>query len=167
MADVNKFTQADVDSIDKFLSLACYNSWEEDIQDILSALQPALNMTDTYDSVKRPDWKRKCGRDKVEEFGGIFWSWLVLQYGDYGTSPRYGWIYAENARRIYNIIQKIYETEGEYRISMDEVMNASDIIEGIVDILAMSEMSIETENNVIEAALDGKKFKITVEEVEE
>lgn len=48
---------------------------------------------------------------------------------------------------------------------MDEVMNTSDIIEGIVDILAMSEMSIETENNVIEASLDGKKFKITVEEV--
>lgn len=164
MADINKFTQADVDSIDSFLSLACYNGREEDIQDILVALRPSFEMTGKYDSVKRPDWKKKCGRDKVEEFGGIFWSWLVLQYGDYGASPRYGWIYAENARRIYNIIQKIYESEGEYRISMDEGMNTSD--EGIVDMLGMSEIGIETENNVIEATLDGKKFKITVEEVE-
>lgn len=45
-------------------------------------------------------------------------------------------------------------------------MDLEDIIEGIVDMLGMSEMDIETENNVIEAALDGKKFEITVEEVE-
>lgn len=45
-------------------------------------------------------------------------------------------------------------------------MEVEDIIEGIVDILGMSEMSIETKNNVIEAVLDGKKFRITVEEVE-
>lgn len=46
-------------------------------------------------------------------------------------------------------------------------MEVEDIIEGIVDMLDMSEMDIETENNVIEASLDGKKFRITVEEVKE
>lgn len=46
-------------------------------------------------------------------------------------------------------------------------MEVEDIIDGIVDILDMSEMDIETENNVIEASLDGKKFRITVEEVGE
>ena len=44
-------------------------------------------------------------------------------------------------------------------------MDREDIIDGIVDILNMSEMSVETENNIIKASLDGKKFKITVEEL--
>ena len=39
----------------------------------------------------------------VDEFGGIFWSWLVLRYGDYGTSPRYGWIYKEDAKKLFMI----------------------------------------------------------------
>ena len=56
----------------------------------------------------------KCGRAKVDEFGGIFWSWLVLRYGDYGTSPRYGWIYKEDAKKLYDIIQALYDTDGEY-----------------------------------------------------
>lgn len=45
-------------------------------------------------------------------------------------------------------------------------MKVEDIIEGIVDMLDMSEMDIKTENNVIEVSLDGKKFRITVKEVE-
>lgn len=44
-------------------------------------------------------------------------------------------------------------------------MDREDIIDGIVDILNMSEMSVETENNIIEASLGDKKFKITVEEL--
>lgn len=44
-------------------------------------------------------------------------------------------------------------------------MDREDIVDGIVDILNMSEMSVETNNNIIEASLDDKKFKITVEEI--
>lgn len=98
MENNNKFTQGDVDAINSFLSLACYNGYEEDITDIMNELHKMFESTDKFDSAKRPDWKVKCGRDKVDEFGGIFWSWLVLRYGDYGTSPRYGWIYKEDAK---------------------------------------------------------------------
>lgn len=45
-------------------------------------------------------------------------------------------------------------------------MDREDIIDGIVDILNMSEMCVETENNIIEASLEGKKFRITVEEID-
>lgn len=45
-------------------------------------------------------------------------------------------------------------------------MEVEDIVEGVVDMLGVSEMDIKTENNIIEATLDGKKFRITVEEVE-
>jgi len=36
----------------------------------------------------------------------IVWSWLVLKYGDYGTSPRYGWILKENIKLIANQISE-------------------------------------------------------------
>ena len=45
-------------------------------------------------------------------------------------------------------------------------MDREDIIDGIVDILNMSEMSVKAEENIIEASLDDKKFKITVEEID-
>lgn len=45
-------------------------------------------------------------------------------------------------------------------------MDREDIIDGIVNILNMSDMCVETENNIIEASLDDKKFKIIVEEIE-
>ena len=44
-------------------------------------------------------------------------------------------------------------------------MDREDIIDGIVDILNMSEMSVEVEENIVEASLDNKKFRITVEEI--
>ena len=44
-------------------------------------------------------------------------------------------------------------------------MDREDIIDGIVDILDMSEMSVKVEENIIEASLDDKKFKITVEKI--
>lgn len=62
--------------------------------------------------------------------------------------------------------ERFYNELELYNKKRREGMNTSDIIDGIVDMLDMSEMDIETENNVIEASLDGKKFKITVEKGE-
>ena len=113
MADVNEFTEQDKDAIESFISLAFYNGWEQDIKDICEVLSIAktIDIKNGYEPISRPDWSKKCGRNKIDEFGGIFWSWLVLQYGDYGTSPRFGWIYVENARKILEIIEEIYEEE--------------------------------------------------------
>lgn len=92
MEENYEFTEQDKDAIESFLSLAFYNGWEQDIEDICEALRVSktIEPRNCYEPISRPDWKAKCGRDKTNEFGGIFWSWLVLQYGDYGTSPRYG-----------------------------------------------------------------------------
>lgn len=46
-------------------------------------------------------------------------------------------------------------------------MDTEDIIYGITEILDMSEMIIETNDNVIIAELDGKKFRIKVEDISE
>ena len=72
MTDKYKFTQADVNAIDNFLSLACYNGWEDDVKDIMRSLKQSYKLENELGSVQRPVWKKKCGKDKIEEFGGIF-----------------------------------------------------------------------------------------------
>lgn len=37
----------------------------------------------------------------------VFWMMLVLLYGDYGTSPRSGWLKMENKEKIIEFINKI------------------------------------------------------------
>ena len=44
-------------------------------------------------------------------------------------------------------------------------MEVKDIIDGIVDMLEMSEMCIEVTENIMIASLDNDKFKITVEKI--
>ena len=89
-----------------------YNGYVRDVFDILNALSESCERdksTSRYNiSVSRPhNWTE----NKADEFGGIFWSWLVLQYGEFGTSPRYGWIYYTEALQIYEIIKKFLEEE--------------------------------------------------------
>ena len=76
------FTETDVYVIESFILLADYNRYEQDILDIMEQLQEMFQSKAEYDCATRPHWTLKCGRDKVDEFGGIFWAWLVLQYGD-------------------------------------------------------------------------------------
>lgn len=108
---IHDFTKQDVEAIGSFLSLAFYNGYEEDVSDIRKSLYKAFafDPEDKFKTVSRPENWSKCHNRKVDEFGGIFWSWLVLRYGDYGTSPRFGWIYGENARRLYTIISERLE----------------------------------------------------------
>lgn len=105
------FSENEVSAISSFLALAHYNGYEDDIKDILKELKKSFAVNGVYDCIciSRPDWKSKCGKDKIDEFGGIFWSWLISQYGDYGTSPRYGWIYKDNGINLYKIIKKLWE----------------------------------------------------------
>lgn len=49
---------------------------------------------------------------KNEQFE-IFWMMLVLQYGDYGTSPRTGWLEMDNKTKIITFIDKITKTAQE------------------------------------------------------
>lgn len=110
--------ESDVNAIESFLNLAVYNGYIRDVFDILNALSESL---ESYLKKKGVKERCRCGisvsrphnwtGNKVDEFGGIFWSWLVLQYGEFGTSPRYGWIYYTEALQIYEIIKKFLEEE--------------------------------------------------------
>ena len=56
------------------------------------------------------EYKNKEFADKQFE---IFWMMLVLLYGDYGTSPRSGWLEIKNKDKIINFIDKITKTTQE------------------------------------------------------
>lgn len=101
------FTRQDVDAIGSFLSLAWYNGYEESVKDIMKVLNTAFkfDVDNKYKAIFRPE---QWGYE-TDNFGAIFWSWLVLQYGDYGTSPRFGWLYPENSRRLYTIMSELLE----------------------------------------------------------
>lgn len=46
----------------------------------------------------------------------LIWMILVCMYGDYGTSPRSGWLELKNKEKIINFIDKVtttYREEGE------------------------------------------------------
>jgi lipoprotein NlpI len=43
----------------------------------------------------------------------IFWMMLVLMFGDYGTSPRSGWLYLDKKEKIIEFIDKITKTSQE------------------------------------------------------
>ena len=105
VGDIIMLTYVDKQAIHSFLSLACYNGHEDDIKDILRALKVAFYSDEKYKAITRPNWEGYKD-SKMDEFGGIFWSWLVIQYGEYGTSPRFGWLYPGAAREIAEFIEE-------------------------------------------------------------
>lgn len=88
-------------AIQNFMWVAHYNGYLEDVNDIYEKLKSP----NEHGQVKWPEkWKEKAGYG-VDEFGGIFWSWLVLTFGDYGTSPRFGWIEPENVQYLIEVFE--------------------------------------------------------------
>ena len=83
--------------------------WYNGIGDILLKLrEDIINSEDkTYSKLKY----------KYDEFSNnqfeIFWMMLVLMYGDYGTSPRSGWLNMENKNEIISFIDQITKTTKE------------------------------------------------------
>lgn len=88
-------------AIMSFLWLAWYNGFLEEVNDIYEALKKA----DEY-TVSRPDKWREKQEWGVDEPCGVFWSWLVMMYGDYGTSPRFGWIESKNAEYLISVFEE-------------------------------------------------------------
>ena len=83
--------------------------WYNGIGDILLKLKEDIinSEGETYSKLKY----------KYDEFSNnqfeIFWMMLVLMYGDYGTSPRSGWLNMENKNEIISFIDQITKTTKE------------------------------------------------------
>ena len=89
-------------------------TWYNGIYEGLLKLKEDLINQKTDGNYLRTDDNLK---EKHEEFDNdqfeIFWMMLVLLYGDYGTSPRSGWLYIENKEKIIEFIDKITKTSTE------------------------------------------------------
>lgn len=60
-----------------------------------------------------PDHEKSVLSEDCYRPDRILWSVLVMEYGDYGTSPRYGWIEIEYKEMILEIFKKwIDEKDG-------------------------------------------------------
>lgn len=86
-------------AIRNFMWLARYNGYLEEVNDIYEKLKSSTEIS----YITRPEkWREKEGYG-VDELCGIFWSWLVMMFGDYGTSPRFGWIDKENTKYLIEV----------------------------------------------------------------
>lgn len=70
--------------IDALLWVLSYNGYDEKIMQIYKYLKENADKS----QVPYPDWLS----DDADAPDRILWSVLVMLDGDYGTSPRYGWI---------------------------------------------------------------------------
>ena len=87
--------------------------WYNGIGDILLKLKEDIinSEGETYSKLK-DDLKYKHDEFSNNQFE-IFWMMLVLMYGDYGTSPRSGWLNMENKNEIISFIDQITKTTKE------------------------------------------------------
>lgn len=83
--------------IDALDSVTWYNGIAEMVYDWLNL--PVENFFDDYRQIHVPE---SCFEDEQLEF---IWMLSVLLFGDYGTSPRSGWI--EDVDGFMNFIQQI------------------------------------------------------------
>lgn len=67
---------------------AWYNGYTEDFDKLLDYLMHERN-SNSADNIHRPDSIKSDGSTPIME---LYWMILVQQWGNYGTSPRSGWI---------------------------------------------------------------------------
>jgi hypothetical protein len=89
---------------ESFCDLAYYNGHEEVFKKIYEYLKEHKN--DEY-TIPFPPFLDVY---HCNDLPRTFWSILVIEYGDYGTSPRYGWIEVENVERIIEEMESFYES---------------------------------------------------------
>ena len=77
-------------TVESFIDLAYYNGLEDECKKLYKYIRDYDKGEET---IPIPDWLKGY---ECNHFMRVFWSILVIEYGDYGTSPRYGWLDSEN-----------------------------------------------------------------------
>ena len=92
-------------------TITWYNGIYEPLLDLKKDL---LDCNNRYNYLKCKDnsleYKHESFYDNQFE---IFYMMLVLMFGDYGTSPRSGWLYLINKEKIIEFIDRITKTGRE------------------------------------------------------
>lgn len=83
---------------DAFFISLYYNCYEDTV---LKLIDYFSNVKDDETDIIRPDFIN----DPVIE---LLWMILVIKFGNYGTSPRSGWIESKNKDRVISLLQNNY-----------------------------------------------------------
>ena len=101
--DKNKIT------VESFYKLAWYNGFDKEIKRLYKYINKEYKKGSTeHRHVSMPEWLEEYD---CNHFLRVFWSILVIEYGDYGTSPRYGWLECD---RVKYFIKDLHDTIQEH-----------------------------------------------------
>lgn len=102
------------DTLETLGTIVWYNGWYDMLQKIKTHIQQEVetNKSKQYYNIGKPDFLIKIDCDL---FPNTIWSILVLQCGDYGTSPRTGWIEIKKAKDAIEIIDALCAETEEYQ----------------------------------------------------
>jgi len=78
--------------------------YNRDRQDIINMIQGVINRI-----LDKPYNEVNAGDDDTDILMGA----IVHMYGDYGTSPRFGWIDAEHKQHVIDILNELLEFHKE------------------------------------------------------
>lgn len=84
-------------------SVVFYNSYE----DVLKNISDYIRHYDREEYYSFAYPKKILKEYKVDEFPNIVWALMVIMFGDYGTSPRFGWIDVENKEKALAFLNSI------------------------------------------------------------
>ena len=92
--------------IDAIACIVCYNGYEDVLKDVSDYIK--YYKQDEFRCISYP--KKILKGYKVDEFTNIVWALMVIMFGDYGTSPRFGWIGIENKDKALSFLNSINRT---------------------------------------------------------
>lgn len=88
--------------IDHLGVIAWYNGHAEEIKQVIDYIR---DCEDEY-SIRMPYFLQA---NDFYYYMNVLWQICVLQWGEYGTSPRYGWLEIKNKKEILEFWESLYE----------------------------------------------------------
>lgn len=101
--------------LDALDSIVWYNGFGEIVLEIKEYIRNYPELSEPALMLFPSNIFDKCG---CHDFPHYVWMMMVVQFGDYGTSPRYGWIEQENREEALKFLDAITKTDREYKERM-------------------------------------------------
>lgn len=87
-----------------YWAAAWYNGLGDDFDRVIRYLKAKRHDSNNKKTISRPEFIKSDGSTPELE---LFWMILVEVYGDYGTSPRSGWMYVDELDECLNHLSEI------------------------------------------------------------
>lgn len=90
------------DILGSLLDVGLYNGWKYEIEELASYIRENSTITNSS-IIIIPSFLKEYDHN---HYLRVLWSVLVMEYGDYGTSPRFGWLEIENVKDLPDEIER-------------------------------------------------------------